>query len=70
MLCLISFMLAHWAYLSTGASEQPDWKAAATLAVDTFLTDVVVCNLLADIERTRPLLHSMGVDLQLIQLEL
>ena len=70
VLCLISFMLAHWAYLSTGSSEQPDWKAATTLAVDTFLADVVVCNLLADIERTRPLLHSMGVDLQLIQLEI
>ena len=62
-------MLAHWAYLSTGASKQPDWKAAVTLALETFLADVVVCNLLADIERMRPLLHSIGVDLQLIQLE-
>jgi len=66
LLCLISFLLAHWAYLSTGNSALPDWGAAARLALERFFAEVVVCTFWAEVVRTRPLLHAMGVDIQLV----
>ncbi|MGK7889292.1 MAG: hypothetical protein AB4042_08150 [Leptolyngbyaceae cyanobacterium] len=65
LLCFISFVLTHWTYLTTGSSEQPDWGAVARLALNLFFADVVACSLWAEIERTRPLLHAMGLDIQL-----
>lgn len=55
ILCFISFMLAHWVYLSTKSSELPDWGASAALALKTLLPALVVCLLLIEVERTRSL---------------
>lgn len=69
IVCLISFVLAHWAYLSTGSSQLPDWGASAALALNTLFPEVVVSLLLIDVERTRVLLRSIGLDLQLVEVK-
>ncbi|HIK42735.1 transposase [Thermoleptolyngbya sp. M55_K2018_002] len=66
VLCLISFILAHWAYLSTGSSHLPDWAEAAAAALQSLFPEVVVCLLLTKLERHRELLRSVGFDLQLV----
>jgi hypothetical protein len=65
VLSLIAFTLAHWAYLSTNSSQLPDWGACAHLALQTLLPEVVVFLLLLEVERTRPLLKTFGLELQL-----
>lgn len=69
IVCLISFVLVHWVYLSTGSSQLPDWGASAALALNTLFPEVVVCLLLIDVERTRVLLQSIGLDLQLVEVK-
>lgn len=63
VLSLIAFILAHWAYLSTNLSKLPDWAIYAHLALQILLPEVVVSLLLLDVERTRPLLKTFGLDL-------
>jgi hypothetical protein len=67
VLSLIAFTLAHWAYLSTNQSQLPDWGACSHLALQTLLPTVVVSLFLLEVERTRPLLKSFGLELQLTQ---
>lgn len=69
ILCLISFILAHWIYLSTGSTQLPDWGQAAALALEILLPQVVVCLLLIKLERSRSLLLSVGLDLQLVEVK-
>ncbi len=69
ILSFISFILAHWAYLSTAPLDRPDWGKSASLALTSFFPSVVIGNLWTEIERTRPLLQSLGFDFQLIALE-
>lgn len=69
IVCLISFVLVHWVYLSTGSSQRPDWGALAALALNTLFPEVVLCLLLIDVERTRVLLQSIGLDLQLVEVK-
>ncbi len=69
LVCLISFVLTHWVYLSTGSSQLPDWGAASALALKTLRAEVVVCLLLLQVERTRLLLQSVGLDLQLVEVK-
>ena len=65
VLSLIAFTLADWAYLSTNRSQLPDWAACAHLALQTLLPEVVVFLLLLEVERTRPLLNTFGLELHL-----
>lgn len=69
VLCLISFMLAHWVYLSTGSTALPDWGASAALALKTLLPQVALCLLLLHLERSRALLQSVGLDLQFVEVK-
>jgi len=66
ILCLISFILAHWVYLSTSPTDLPDWAKAAALALQLLLPEVLVCLLLIQVEQSRHLLQSFGLDLQLV----
>lgn len=67
VLSLISYVLAHWAYLSTtGANgDLPDWGEAAEIAFQTIFPHLVVSLLLQDIKRLRELALSQGIDIQI-----
>jgi len=65
ILSLIAYLLAHWAYLSTGATSLPDWGQMAELALHTLFPQLVVCVLLTDILRLQPLLQQQGIDIKI-----
>jgi len=67
VLSLISYVLAHWAYLSySGANgDLPDWGEAAEIAFQTIFPHLVMLFLLQDIERLRELVLSQGIDIQI-----
>ncbi len=75
VLSLISYILAHWAYLSTLIAERaqrafastslPDWGQAAEIAFQTIFPQLVVLLLLQNIERLRDLALSQGIDIQI-----
>ncbi|WDD36166.1 transposase (plasmid) [Nostoc sp. UHCC 0926] len=67
VLSLISYILAHWAYLSTAiaSTNLPDWGQAAEIAFQTIFPQLVVLLLLQDIERLRELALSQGIDIQI-----
>lgn len=69
ILCLISFILAHWVYLSTSPTDLPDWAKAAALALQLLLPEVLVCLLLIQVEQSRHFLQSFGLDLQLVEVK-
>ncbi len=65
VLSLIAYILAHWAYLSTATTDLPDWGQAAPLAFQAILPELLLCFLLLDLERLRPLALSHGIDIQI-----
>ena len=67
ILSLISYILAHWAYLSTTSTSKnlPDWGQAAQIAFQTIFPQLVLLLLLLDIERLRDLALSQGIDIQI-----
>jgi len=67
VLSFISYVLAHWAYLSTGiaSTNLPDWGQAAEIAFQTIFPHLAVLLLLLDIERLRGLALSQGIDIQI-----
>ena len=67
VLSLISYVLAHWAYLSRAVAPTnlPDWGQAAETALQTLFPHLVVLLLLQDIERLRELALSQGIDIQI-----
>ena len=74
VLSLISYVLAHWAYLSTAMpaaicanapTNLPDWGQAAEIAFHTIFPQLVLLLLLQDIERLRNLALSQGIDIQI-----
>lgn len=69
ILCLISFILTHWVYLSTSLGDLPDWASAANLALQLLFPQVLVCLLLIQVEQSRHLLHSYGLALRLIDIK-
>lgn len=66
ILSLIAYLLAHWAYLSTGSTTLPDWGQVAQKALHSILPQLVVCLLLTDILRLQPLLQEQGIHIELI----
>lgn len=69
ILCLVSVILAHWAYLSTGSSQLPDWGQSAAFALQMLFPEILVGLLLINLERSRSLLQSVGLDLQLVEVK-
>ncbi len=76
VLSLISYVLAHWAYLSTAIRQTPphiaiaktnlpDWGRAAEIAFQTIFPHLVMLFLLQDIERLRDVALSQGIDIQI-----
>ncbi len=65
ILSLIAYLLAQWAYLSTGATSLPDWGQIAQLALQTLLPQLVVCILLTDILRLQSLFQQQGIDIKI-----
>lgn len=65
VLCLIAYLLAHWAYLTTASSDLPDWGQAAQLALEVLLPQLVLFLLLWQIQRLQPLARSLGFDIQI-----
>ncbi len=66
VLSLISYVLAHWTYLSTNIAngDLPDWGKAAVIPFQTIFPHLVVLLLLQDIERLKELALSQGIDIQ------
>ncbi|QIR39428.1 transposase [Tolypothrix sp. PCC 7910] len=66
ILSLISYILAHWAYLSTtvASTNLPNWGQAAEIAFQAIFPQLVLLFLLQDIERLRNLALSHGIDIQ------
>jgi hypothetical protein len=69
ILCLMSFIPAHWVYLSTSPTELPDWAKTANLALQLLLPEVLVCLLLIQVEHSQHLLQSFSLDLQLVEVK-
>lgn len=69
ILCLISFLLTHWVYLSLRRDNLPDWKEAALLTLQQLLPKSAVSLLLIEIENKRELLASQGLPLELISIQ-
>lgn len=66
ILCLVAYLLAHWAYLATeSTTELVDWAKAAELAIQQLLPQLSVLLLLLDVSRLQPLLQSQGFDIHI-----
>jgi hypothetical protein len=65
VLSLIAYILAHWAYLSSGTTDLPDWGQAAQLALEALLPQLLLFLFLLELERMRPLALSYGIYIQL-----
>lgn len=65
VLSLSAYLLAHWAYLSTGTTNLPDWGQAAQLALEAFFPKLVLFLLILEIQRLRPLIRTEGFDIQI-----
>ncbi len=65
VLSLIAYILAHWAYLSSGSTDLPDWGQAAQLALQAILPQLLMFLFLLDLERIRPLALSHGIYIQI-----
>jgi hypothetical protein len=65
ILSLIAYILAHWAYLSSGTPDLPDWGQAAQLALQAILPQLLLFLFLLELERIRPLALSHGLYIQL-----
>jgi hypothetical protein len=64
ILSLIAYILAHWAYLSSGTTDLPDWGQAAQLALQAILPQLLMFLFLLELERMRPLALSHGIYIQ------
>ena len=63
LLSLLAYLVAHWAYLSTGVTTLPCWDEAARLALETCFPNLVVILLVIDIKRTRSLARQQGLEI-------
>ncbi|MEO0941905.1 MAG: IS701 family transposase, partial [Cyanobacteria bacterium J06642_12] len=65
LVCMIAFVLAHWAYVLAGSPMPLDWGQAAQDALEIFLPLVALALLLLELERLRPLALKHGISLQI-----
>ncbi|MGK7910800.1 MAG: transposase [Synechococcus sp.] len=64
LVCMIAFVLAHWASLLASSPATLDWGHAARDAFEIFLPLVALAQLLFELERLRPLALNHGISLQ------
>jgi len=69
ILSLISFVLAHWVYCSTGSSQLPDWGEVARLALELLFPQVLVSAFFVELLRLRPILNTCGFDFRLVEIK-
>ena len=69
ILCLISFVLTDWVFLSLRRDNLPDWKEAALLTLQQLLPESAVSLLLIEIESKRELLASQGLTFELVSIQ-
>lgn len=62
LLSLISYLLAHWGYLSQGQQGLPRWREAARTILEAVLPQTVIEGLLAEIQRRSALLRRYGIE--------
>jgi hypothetical protein len=70
VLCMISFVLAHWSLLSQtqGKSSLPDWGKAASLALNNLCPAVKILQVLKTVQSSQTLFASFGFELRLVPL--
>ena len=70
VLCMISFVLAHWSLLSQTQEKDslPDWGKAASLALNYLCPAVKILQVLKTVESSRSLFASFGFELCLVPL--
>lgn len=65
VLSLITYILAHWAYLSRATTNLPDWGVAAQMALQTIFPHLLLCCFLLELERMRPIALSYEIDIHI-----
>ena len=70
ILSLISFVLTHWVYLSSGLANLPDWQKAALLTLQQLLPAIAISLLLIEVESKRDLLATQGLALELVSIQM
>ena len=70
ILSLISFVLTHWVYLSSGLANLPDWQKAALLTLQQLLPAIAISLLLIEVESKRDLLATQGLALELVSIQI
>ena len=68
VLCLISFVLAHWSLLGRGHQGLADWGKAVAWALEILCPEVQMLQLLRQVDATRSLFASFGFELRLVPL--
>jgi hypothetical protein len=63
LLSLISFVLAHWAYLSTNPQDLPDWGQGAQTALEFIFPQILMSSFLLYIKQMIPLAGSFKFDI-------
>jgi hypothetical protein len=64
LLSLMSYLLAHWGYLSQGREGLPRWGEAARTILEEALGETVIEGLLMEIEERGALLRSQGIEVR------
>lgn len=65
VLSFITFILAHWAYLSTNPQDLPDWGQAAHTALEFIFPQIVLSSFLLHLDNLIPLARSHGFDIHI-----
>lgn len=65
ILSLTTYLIAHWAYLSTQLPFPPDWSEAAQTALEFIFPKIAVSLLLLNVKRLIPLARSCGFNIHI-----
>lgn len=65
VLSFLTFILAHWAYLSTNPKDLPDWGQAAHTTLEFIFPQFVVSSFLLHLEQIIPLARSQGINIHI-----
>jgi hypothetical protein len=65
VLSFLTFVLAHWTYLSTNTQDLPDWGQAAKTALEFIFPKIVVSSFLLHLAHMIPLARSCGIDIHI-----
>lgn len=65
ILCLTTYLIAHWTYLLTQSCPLPDWGKAAQTALESIFPQILVSLILLNIERLISLARSYYFDINI-----